>query len=49
MLGSAGEAFKRYYKVITGRDCGCSDRQAALNQRFPLSLVSNQPPAKTTP
>lgn len=32
-----GDAFKRWYKRITGEDCGCGDRQAWLNQRYPYS------------
>jgi hypothetical protein len=29
------DAFQRLYKRITGADCGCSDRQAALNSLYP--------------
>ena len=32
-----GEAYKGWYKTIFGRSCGCADRQATLNTRFPLS------------
>jgi len=35
-LGPSGEAFKRIYKKIAGHDCGCADRQAALDHRYPL-------------
>ncbi|MDA8378927.1 MAG: hypothetical protein M0Z50_18195 [Planctomycetia bacterium] len=36
ILGAGGgEVYKRWYKRITGRECGCSDRQARLNQTFP--------------
>lgn len=35
-IGKAGgEKFKAVYKRITGHDCGCANRQAALNQMFP--------------
>jgi len=34
-LGKFGaDAFKRWYRKLTGADCGCADRQAALNARF---------------
>lgn len=33
--GMGGEYFKEVYEQITGADCGCGDRQAALNARFP--------------
>jgi hypothetical protein len=29
-----GDAFKRLYRKLTGGDCGCADRQAALNRLF---------------
>lgn len=29
-----GDAFKRIYKKLTGGECGCADRQAALNGLF---------------
>ena len=29
-----GGAFKRLYRQLTGRECGCGDRQAALNALF---------------
>jgi hypothetical protein len=29
------DALARFYKAITGRPCGCADRQAALNNLFP--------------
>jgi hypothetical protein len=32
-----GEALKRFYTRLTGHDCGCGDRQAALNLLFPYS------------
>jgi hypothetical protein len=31
------EGMKRVYKRLTGSDCGCGNRQAALNQRFPYA------------
>jgi hypothetical protein len=31
-----GDTFKKLYRQLTGSDCGCRDRQAKLNQRFPL-------------
>jgi hypothetical protein len=30
-----GEAMKRFYKKLFGRDCGCGSRQAALNRLYP--------------
>ncbi len=36
LIGSAGgEPYKRWFRKITGRDCGCTNRQAWLNARFP--------------
>ena len=31
-----GDAFKRWYKNISGKDCDCPKRQAAWNRRYPL-------------
>lgn len=31
-----GDAFKKWYKATFGRDCGCGNRQEALNRRWPL-------------
>jgi hypothetical protein len=31
-----GERFKRIYKKITGKKCGCTDRQKRLNELYPL-------------
>lgn len=31
------DALKSIYRQITGTDCGCSDRQAALNWMFPYA------------
>lgn len=31
-----GDAFKLWYKATFGRDCGCGNRQDALNRRWPL-------------
>jgi hypothetical protein len=36
IIGPGGEVFKRVFKKITGHDCGCADRQAALNFKYPL-------------
>ncbi|MGC4033701.1 MAG: hypothetical protein QM754_18605 [Tepidisphaeraceae bacterium] len=30
-----GAAFKRAFKAVTGKDCGCGKRQAALNKLVP--------------
>ena len=30
-----GAAFKRYFKTIFGKSCGCDERQDALNRRYP--------------
>jgi hypothetical protein len=30
-----GDWFKAAHKAITGADCGCPDRQANLNEKFP--------------
>lgn len=32
-----GDAFKAWYKRLTGKDCGCGERQDALNQRYPYA------------
>ena len=34
-LALGGETFKRWYKRLTGGDCGCEDRRAGLNVRYP--------------
>ncbi len=31
-----GEAFKKWYKRLFEKDCGCGNRQEALNTRWPL-------------
>ena len=31
-----GDAFKKWYKALFGRGCGCGNRQESLNQRWPL-------------
>lgn len=31
-----GSAFKAWYKLIFGKDCGCGERQDLLNARWPL-------------
>ncbi len=31
-----GFAFKKWYKLLFGKDCGCGKRQEILNQRWPL-------------
>ena len=31
-----GEAFKAWYKVTFGKECGCGRRQEVLNARWPL-------------
>lgn len=31
-----GDAFKRWYKRLFGRDCGCSERQEDFNLTYPL-------------
>lgn len=31
------EAFKKWYKATFGKSCGCSGRQALLNQTYPLT------------
>ena len=33
-LGSPGEWFKTAFKTLTGKSCGCSDRQAHLNALY---------------
>ena len=34
---AGGDAFKAWHLRAFGRDCGCGDRQASLNARYPLS------------
>lgn len=34
-LGGVGETFKKAFKTITGKDCGCGDRQRKLNHMYP--------------
>ncbi len=29
-----GDGFKRFFKALTGRDCGCSVRREGLNREF---------------
>lgn len=38
-----GDAFKTWFKLATGRDCGCGARKEFLNQRYPLKTIDNQP------
>lgn len=33
-LGTAGEFYKHAYKSLTGKSCGCTDRQKYLNQLY---------------
>ncbi len=35
----AGEAFKAAYKRLTGKDCGCSARQAQMNAMYPYTAL----------
>lgn len=35
-LGVGGEIFKAAFLRLTGRDCGCNDRQLKLNAMYPL-------------
>ena len=37
-----GDAYKAWYQKTFGHACGCADRQAGLNARFPLAL--QEPP-----
>ncbi len=30
------EAFKKWFKATTGKDCGCTGRQAQYNLQYPL-------------
>ncbi len=32
------EAFKKWYKATTGKDCGCTGRQNLWNIKYPLNL-----------
>ncbi len=32
------EAFKKWYKATTGKDCGCTGRQLRWNIEYPLNL-----------
>ncbi len=32
------EAFKKWYKATTGKDCGCTGRQRRWNIEYPLNL-----------
>ncbi len=32
------EAFKKWFKATTGKDCGCTGRQKLWNQQYPLNL-----------
>jgi hypothetical protein len=35
-LGAVGgEVWKKWYEHLTGTDCGCGERQARLNARYP--------------
>ena len=35
-----GEAFKKWYKVVFGKDCGCNVRQIDWNRRYPLNEIT---------
>ena len=32
-----GEAYKRWYKKITGHECPCTERQGWLNAKYPYA------------
>lgn len=38
-LGKCGSVFKSAFKKLTGRDCGCGNRQAKLNAMYPLNVT----------
>lgn len=38
-----GDTLASWYKKLTGKDCGCSDRQQALNTDYPYSLTAFSP------
>ncbi len=33
-----GALFKRVFKAVTGKDCGCTDRQARMNRDYPYRV-----------
>jgi hypothetical protein len=35
------ERFKRWFERKFGKSCGCSDRQAWLNRRFPYQITGD--------
>ena len=38
MIGPiGGDAFKKWYRAIFGKSCGCGARQEILNARWPLT------------
>lgn len=37
---SSSDAFKRWFETRFGKSCGCCERQAWLNRRFPYVLTS---------
>ena len=37
LAGVGGDQFKRWYKKLTGTDCGCSDRAAKLDAMYPYA------------
>jgi hypothetical protein len=39
MIGAGNSAaFKAWYKLTFGKDCGCTDRQADWNRKYPLGI-----------
>jgi hypothetical protein len=37
---TSSEAFKKWFKAITGHDCGCTQRKEYFNERFPYGTDS---------
>lgn len=44
---AGGEIAASWYEWLTGKSCGCSDRRAALNRRYPYEKPPDPPALQT--
>ena len=44
-----GHEFKKWFKLITGRDCGCDARKQKLNALYPINRPLMSPPETAKP
>ena len=44
-----GNEFKKWFQLITGRDCGCDARKQKLNALYPINRPLMPPPETVKP